>query len=106
MFTINIAAGGGGEENVIPGYIGKLQSVLKGMLTELSEEELAELNEKREKWYIDGPSEEVRQKAAEMKGRKVVKDFQMKIPGLKQAMSTMMKLSLSYLARYNPTGKM
>ncbi|EGO18484.1 hypothetical protein SERLADRAFT_412201 [Serpula lacrymans var. lacrymans S7.9] len=41
------------------------------------EEELAELKEKCEKWYIDGPSEEVRQKAAEIKGRKVVKDFQM-----------------------------
>ncbi|EGO28283.1 hypothetical protein SERLADRAFT_405889 [Serpula lacrymans var. lacrymans S7.9] len=44
------------------GYIGKLQSVLKVMLTELSKEELAELKEKHNEWYIDGPSEGARQK--------------------------------------------
>ncbi|EGO30216.1 hypothetical protein SERLADRAFT_404492 [Serpula lacrymans var. lacrymans S7.9] len=59
------------------GYISRLQRVLKAMLTELCKVELAELKEKCEKWYINGPSEEVKQKAAEMKGRKVVKDFQM-----------------------------
>ncbi|EGO04663.1 hypothetical protein SERLA73DRAFT_149080 [Serpula lacrymans var. lacrymans S7.3] len=32
---------------------------------------------KGEEWYINEPSEEVRQKVAKMKGRKVVKDFQM-----------------------------
>ncbi|EGO30225.1 hypothetical protein SERLADRAFT_404497 [Serpula lacrymans var. lacrymans S7.9] len=61
------------------GYIGKLQSVLKAMLTELSEKDLAELKEKRKEWYINGPSEEMRQnnsRSAKMKGRKVVKDFQ------------------------------
>ncbi|EGO30541.1 hypothetical protein SERLADRAFT_404668 [Serpula lacrymans var. lacrymans S7.9] len=40
-------------------YIGKLQSVLKVMLTELSEEELAKFKEKHKEWYTDRPSEEV-----------------------------------------------
>ncbi|EGN96023.1 hypothetical protein SERLA73DRAFT_154487 [Serpula lacrymans var. lacrymans S7.3] len=109
-------------------YIGKLQSVLKAMLTELSEEELAELKVKCEEWYIDGPLEKVRQKAAEIKGRKVVKDFQMcslpieiqmkpfacpclklgvwllKQSALIATMSKITKPGLSFLARYERLG--
>ncbi|EGO04385.1 hypothetical protein SERLA73DRAFT_148917 [Serpula lacrymans var. lacrymans S7.3] len=87
----------------------------KEMLTELSEEELAELKEKCEEWYIDQLSEEVKRKA-EIKGRKVVKDFQMQASrdlGMLNfvltahrdtngsiSMSKMAKPGLSVLARY------
>ncbi|EGO21548.1 hypothetical protein SERLADRAFT_410164 [Serpula lacrymans var. lacrymans S7.9] len=84
-------------------YIGKLQSVLKAMLTELSEEELAELKVKCEEWYIDGPLEKVRQNLW-TPGLKLGV-WLLKQSALIATMSKITKPGLSFLARYNPTGK-